>query len=328
MNWFEELMGFQEDSPQQVQANITLDGNTLESRINGNRLQFGSLETPSLGELRDRVHSCKYSPGKVSVREVVADVQQLHSNAVNSGSMFQVASQFNLLEMVSPNKTPEHGVGIYENDRTQGPACAVAAGAGTIYRNYFAPVNGQTGQSIQNQIDCLEDIGNALGNSNNSLWNMSNGYALASRAGLLEISNKLQVASQGQRDELRQLLRVGIQQNTEVTLGKSRHTVSQVYCSALPVAYTNHPPSLWEPFARLVLEATYEATICAAILNSNNRLFLTFIGGGVFGNEHDWIVDAIQRSLKEYAHVDLDVVIVSFGSPKRGIQCLLTDTRD
>jgi hypothetical protein len=30
--------------------------------------------------------------------------------------------------MVSPNITPEAGVGIYENDRTQGPACAVAAG--------------------------------------------------------------------------------------------------------------------------------------------------------------------------------------------------------
>ncbi len=62
------------------------------------------------------------------VRELIADVQQLHIKKTNAGSLFQVASQFNLLEMVSPNVTPEQGVGRYENDRTQGPACAIAAG--------------------------------------------------------------------------------------------------------------------------------------------------------------------------------------------------------
>jgi hypothetical protein len=31
----------------------------------------------------------------------------LHTNVSNAGSLFQVASQFNLLEMVSPNYTPE-----------------------------------------------------------------------------------------------------------------------------------------------------------------------------------------------------------------------------
>jgi len=73
--------------------------------------------------------------------------------------------QFNLLEMASPSVTPEQGVGIYEHDHTQGPACAIAAGAGTIYRNYFARVKGQIGQAASNQIDCLADIGAALGNS-------------------------------------------------------------------------------------------------------------------------------------------------------------------
>ncbi|MCK5683507.1 hypothetical protein KAJ27_05280 [bacterium] len=54
--------------------------------------------------------------------------------------MFQVASQFNLLEMVSPGVTPEEGVGRYEHDHTQGPACAIACGVGTIYRNYFEAI--------------------------------------------------------------------------------------------------------------------------------------------------------------------------------------------
>ncbi len=93
--------------------------------------------------------------------------------------------------MVSPDVTPEHGVGIYENDFTQGPACAIAAGAGTIYRNYFAVISDQVGQSARNQIDCLADIGVALGNSEQELWEMRNGYALASREGLIGITRIL-----------------------------------------------------------------------------------------------------------------------------------------
>jgi hypothetical protein len=238
-----------------------------------------------------------------------------------------VASQFNLLEMVSSSVTPERGVGIYDYDRTQGSACAIAAGAGTIYRNYFAIVNGKIGQSADNQIDCLADIGNALGNSDNHLWEMRNGYALASENGLSEISKRLELSSDSDLDELRQLLRIGIQWDTEVTIADSKHTVSQAYCSALPVAYSHHSSNLWEGFARLILEASYEATICAAILNylnsGNNKLFLTLIGGGVFGNEPDWILGAIRRAVDLYKHVNLDVAIVSHGCSNKQVQQLI-----
>lgn len=128
------------------------------------------VETPSLSVLRERVRRSSAGPSPTTIREVVADVQSLHYDASNAGAMFQVASQFNLLEMTSPNVTPEDGVGIYERDCTQGPACAIAAGAGTIYRNYFAEVNGQIGQTADNQIDCLADIGARLGNTDRRLW--------------------------------------------------------------------------------------------------------------------------------------------------------------
>jgi hypothetical protein len=150
----------------------------------------------------------------LSVRELVADVQELHIDVSNAFSLFQVASQFNLLEMASPSAIPEHGVGIYEYDHTQGPACAIAAGAGTIYRNYFVPLHGRIGQSENNQIDCLAGLGRALGNSKNRLWEMRNGYALASASGLMEVSNHLRASSEKDLDELRQLLRVGIQRDT------------------------------------------------------------------------------------------------------------------
>jgi len=251
MTWFETITGFPEESPQQVRENITVEGQTLTSHANGRVLVYGRLKTPSLAELRERVHASGHPSGKISVREVVANVQHLHTDVSNAGSLFQVASQFNLLEMVSPNYTPEDGVSIYEHDRTQGPACAIAAGAGTIYRNYFAIVNGQTGQSANNQIDCLADIGAALGNTRSRLWEMRNGYALASENGLVEIAQRLKDSSESELDRLRQLLRIGIQWNTQVTLNDSTHTVSQAYCSALPVAYSRHPSHLWAAFARL-----------------------------------------------------------------------------
>src|ERR1041385_98388 len=328
MTWFETLTGLSEQSPQQVRANITVDGRTLASHANGKVFVFGQLETPTLAELRERVSASGHKRGKISVREVVANVQHVHTDPSNAGSLFQVASQFNLLEMVSPNFTPESGVGIYEHDRTQGPACAIAAGAGTIYRNYFANVNGQTGQPAENQIDCLADLGAALGNTESRLWEMRNGYALASESGLIEIAQRLQNSSETELDRLRQLLRIGIQWNSQVTLNDSRHTVSQAYCSALPVAYSRHPPQLWAPFARLILEAAYEATICTAILNAmrhgSNRLFLTLLGGGAFGNETAWIIEGIQRALTLYKNVELDVAIVSYGSSNPYVQQLVT----
>ena len=327
MTWFEVLTGFREMSPSQVRKNIIVDGETLTSHINGKVMACGRLETPSLAELRERVHTGGRGGGKISVREVVADVQALHADVSNDGSLFQVASQFNLLEMVSPNVTPEHGVGIYENDHTQGPACAIAAGAGTIYRNYFAPVNGQIGQSESNQIDCLADLGRGLGNSDNRLWQMRNGYALASRSGLIEISNRVRVSSENELDELRKLLRIGIQWNTQVTLKDSTHKVSQVYCSALPVNYSNHASDLWADFARLVLEASYEATICTAILNwlstGNNCVFLTLLGGGAFGNETNWITEGVKRALKLYEDWNIEVAIVSYGVSKGYVRQLV-----
>lgn len=318
MSWFETLTGFREESPDQVRKNLVVEGNILKSLVNKKAYICGQLETPTLDELRQRVNAIASSSGKLKLLSVVGNVQNMHVDSLNAGAMFQVASQFNLLEMVGPQVVPERGVAIYEHDHTQGPACAISAGAGTIYRNYFAPVNGQIGQSADNQIDCLADLGTALGNADNHLWKMQNGYALPTLAALEEINARLQSADEAGRDKLRGLLRIGVQWQVEVTLKDAGHTVSQAYCSALPVTYSNIAARHWESFARLVLEASYEATICAAILNAqqtgSNRLFLTMLGGGAFGNDKSWILDAIKRSVNLYQNHNLEVYIVSYGS--------------
>lgn len=318
MNWFEKLTGFTETSPLQVRQNITVHGELLTSKVNGKSYVCGVLKTPSLDELRQKISSCVNSvANKISLKEIVADVQQLHADPLNKGALFQVASQFNLLEMVSPRVTPEQGIGIYEYDHTQGPACAIAAGAGTMYRNYFAQVNGQIGQTEDNQIDCLFDLGSEIGNADAKLWQMKNGYALPSKQGIAFINEHLKNISDNEIDNIRKRLRIGIQSNTQVTLHNCSHLISQTYCSALPVAYSEHSPSVWENFARLVLEAAYEATLCAGILNAdetgNKTVYMTLLGGGAFGNKPEWIFDAITRAVKLYQHADLELIFVSYG---------------
>lgn len=314
--WFEKLTGFREENGEQVRSLISVEGGRMVSSANGREMGCGHLQIPSLAELRKQVEPIAAS-GQVTLREVVADVQELHKDPTNAHAFFQVASQFNLLEMPASHVTPDAGIDGYEDDHTQGPACAIACGAGTIYRNYFVPVGDHIGQSSRHQIDCLADLGEALCNRDERLWEMRNGYALATQEGLAEISQFLSAADEETRDQAASLLRIGVQRDVEVTLTTSRHSVTQAYCSAVPISYSQHSTDEWAPFAKLVLDASYEATFCAAILNAaktgQNRVFLTLIGGGVFGNRTDWILQAIKRAVTKVPKYDLDVAIVSYG---------------
>jgi hypothetical protein len=157
---------------------------------------------------------------------------------------------------------------------------------------------------------------------------MTNGYALATGPGLEAISRHIRNASPAEVDALRAALRIGVHWDVEVTDGREaeRPTVSQAFCSALPVAYSALPGIAWEPFARVVLEAAYEATLWAAVANAqrgtSNVIFLTLLGGGAFGNPTGWILEAIHRALETVSDVDLDVRIVSFGDPPAGVMRL------
>lgn len=124
--------------------------------------------------------------------------------------------------------------------------------------------------------------------------------------------------------------------------------MNQVYCSALSCGYSGVDNEHWAPLATLILEASYEATLLAALcshirtirkksqddpfplpqtqtqtqtqkmssaaeennININidtnikypHKVFLTFLGGGVFRNEAPWIAHAIGRALAVVAH--------------------------
>ena len=322
MDWFERITGFEERSYGETQAALKVVGGKLLSDASQRACAVGQLETPSLAQLRERVQGIDRTAGEIKVSALQGDVRRLHGQPLNSQALFQVASQFNLLEMASPDLTPEDGVTRYQDDRTQGPACAMAAGAATIYRNYLAPVGGGIGQTRERQFDCLADIGQALGNAGGSLWDMRNGYALCTQPGLAAIDARLKAMSPDEIDALRGQLRIGLQWDVEVTDAPAPdQRVSQAFCSALPVAYTKVAPQHWERFATLVLEAAYEATLLAGVLNRQRTgcptVFLTSLGGGAFGNPAEWIEAARSRALEAVGGYDLDVRLISFGQPKK-----------
>lgn len=325
--WFEQLTGFKEGTPNNVRNNLRIEGDSFISKVNNKKITFGKLQIPTLGELKKISPPREIYKDRINAEEIVADVQELHCQFENSDALFQAASQFNLLEMVGPHISPEQGVDRYENDYTQGPACAIACGAGTIYRNYFVELENQIGQTTENQIDCLELIGQELNNDELNLWQMKNGYAMVNQNGLLAINKKIAALSLLEREELKEKLKVGIQWNTEVTKSITKHKVSQIYCSALPVAYCHLDSIYWEYFARIVLEATYEATLYTALINYDKtdspKVYLTLVGGGAFGNEEHWILESLLQSISKFKNTPLDVKVVSYGqSNKNLVNCL------
>jgi len=341
-DWFEQLTGFAEQNAAHTHAQLRLEAGRLHSRVNGRSYAAGRLELPSLAELRAQVAALEPAPAGAQLQQsqLRGDARALHHAPEQAGALVQVASQFNLLEMTGPNVCPEDGITRYQFDPTQGPACAIAAGAGTLYRQYFVPMpGGQLGQSSAQQINTLADLGAALGHSAQTpLWRYRNGYVLCSAQGLAHIHQQLQRLDETGRDALRALLRIGLHWDVEVTdalplgalanagrgpgtpgaqahAGAGGQLLSQAYCSALPVAYSSEPASAWAGFAQLVLEAAYEATLLAGVLNQrrtgNARLLLTRLGGGAFGNRAEWIDAAIARAIALCQRQPLHVLHVS-----------------
>lgn len=313
---------------------------TTKLRWKGNyappvEVTFGSFSTPSVQDLRAECTrlaqqcgvSTETTTNRITWDNIQASVMDLHADPANTGAIFQAASQFNCLEMVSPAVKPEEGIARYQGDFTQGPACAISCGPGTAFRNYLVEFpDGDVGQKCKRQINTLAPILARMTDYNNGVptkVSMRNGYANATNKELTALHGI--VHEHG--DELIGLLKVGVQRDTEVTHPTlTGRLVTQVYCSAVPVSYSHARKEEWAPLGRVVLKGAYEATLLEAVRKhlikkqqgtalEPTKVFLTMVGGGAFGNDMEWIWEAM-----EYAHnavrsypVSLDVHIVHYG---------------
>ena len=136
----------------------------FHNHVASRSIRAGEFQTRSVRELREIVRFIA-SQRSLFGRDVTytdaktADILEEPGKRDHLFGVFQLASQFNGLEFVSPTAIPERGITIYEDDRTQGPRAAMACPAGTAFRNYFVKMpNGQTGQTHDNQINNLAKL--------------------------------------------------------------------------------------------------------------------------------------------------------------------------
>jgi len=314
--------------------------------------KVGNFQTPSLHELQNLLAKVECFPrdGTIKLGVEFGDVAAKQALSENRFATFQVASQFNCLEFPSQNVLPEAGITGYVHDRTQGPACAISCGPATAFRNYFVPLDKfgniaddtsvhQTGQSRTLQINTLRDFGRAAGNDpGERYFRMVGGYTITDTQKLEDFTRDM--GDDERRLRAAQSLRVGVHKNVQVTshswgriaVREPSQLITQVFCSACPIAYNSMTRrEHWELLGKMVLESAYEATLLVAILNAidhnfehgSNRVFLTCLGGGVFGNPTPWIVVAIEKALRMFKDYALDVRIVSYSNVEPEIDDLV-----
>lgn len=309
--WFEALFGFRERSWEDARARLVVDGEVLTSTANGRQFRIGRFDLPDLATLR----AVTAPPGRLTVRhEVVDDILVEHARPAHRGAAFQVASQRNCLEFPSPSVVPEDGLTDYAADPTQGPACALAAAAGTAWRTLHVPVGRATGQTRTRQLDLYDGVLALLG----PWFDARNGYTFSDPSRLARLAARLDEVG---RERALGAVRVGVQSQVGVDFADRWTPVSaptwvtQVFCSAVSCAYDQTTPlHAWEPLARLILDASYEATLRAAARDlvegrGSGVVWLTQLGGGVFGNRPGWIADAMRRALRVCGDLPLDVVV-------------------
>jgi len=310
--WFGDTFGFDEVDRRTVLSQIVEDGEYVVSRPTGRRFRRGTLEVLTLDALRRSAAALIPSATPTTLAEVFGDIREIHVDPESAGATFQVASQVNLLEMAGPAVTPDQGIDIYEQDHTQGPACAIACGAGTLHRNYLVELDGAKGQTADRQINAFSGLAAALGMT----VPVKNGYVWPAAAQLVQAKALIESSDTDERDRLAGALAIGVQADTEVTWRDAGHTVAQAYCSALPIAYVGLNRELWEPLARLVLDASYEATLCAAAVTAartgNRVAYLTRLGAGAFGNPVNWVDAALDRALERAGSFGLELRLVTY----------------
>jgi len=294
-------------------------------RAAGHEWGAGRFETPSIGDLRARAAAQPTAPGGGMGRcrlfilrggTALTDIGALE--AFDDGdTLFQVASQFNCLEAPSPRIVP---IVDYFDDWTQGPRASIAAFPGTFLRHYRAP-DSSGNRFVQSnagpQIDLLHDT------CSPGVACVQGGYVTAQQ---VNESDRLA----GELQERFPKIRVGVHEVVEVVLGHNWNgpvanphpRIAQVFTSTLAAGgyssgLTLESEGPWRTVARQLLRAAYLGTLLAAKTLHKRRVVLTLIGGGVFGNPHDLICEALSMALEEAEQVgdSLDVIVNTYRSP-------------
>jgi hypothetical protein len=283
--------------------------------VSGHSWQAGHFELVSIGDLKSRADKllskgvdAKAHLWVLDGASPVTDIGALQ--ATSRDTLFQVASQFNCLESSGPRVT---NVANYFHDFTQGPRASISAFPATLLRHYRAP--GAGGRSFVQQTDGeqIDLLADACGGRVSQ-----NGYFTGEGINDLEATI---AALDTQFDKLR----VGVHNDVQVVLGynwdgavadSEDRRIAQVFTSTAAGGCYGAEEILgagtFVQASRQLLRAAYLGTLLAAVCLGYKRVCLTLIGGGVFQNPINLIVDSIFWALDEvrpYLSEDLEVIV-------------------
>jgi hypothetical protein len=299
-NWFEQLIGKPE-----TEFNYTLA--EVPPKYHSSMGKFNQL---SINELKERVADfpVNNSDGvklQVDYRTSYGYMHLFDTSALQftapENSLFQVASNFNCLEVPKANYNPFNGWFLTNQmtDMTQGPSASGGAAFGSILRLLEHKIK---------PIDLLADVP-VIKSKNGKVpydWNST-----------------VQVADNG-------LIKVGLHRNTRAAFLRMSNNfaynpqgplINQVFTSTC-ICENTRPNSL----SRTLLEAAYEGTYLCAVVTQAPLVVLTLIGGGVFNNNHELIIQAMMKAHDKYApYLAKDCIIklpLFIPNPRNELSCL------
>jgi hypothetical protein len=325
-DWFKQLTGVDESAFQPtsfthegVQDKYPhLPGYALEllNSKTGKKYGAGKFSTRSIEQLSSEfketepardIKQCEFTFITASHTSAVdkLDVMRQQADPNNAGAMFQVASNFNAVEGMTEDNVPmstQSFTTYYIYDRTQGPAASIGAGAAAIARVYaphYTPAALPSMWTQSTQVELLENL--------RDYFTVVNGYVV------LNVGEK--PVGKDESGELLGKVKIAMHSGVQVTFAgreydyfivvNNGHTIDQVFSAAVNIKQgasgeRNARFASTRDRVLLILKAAYEGAYLAALVNGNKKLFLTAIGGGVFGNQMGDILHAAIEAHAKY----------------------------
>lgn len=292
--WFDLLMGVPESEWRETYIPALPEIKTNQMSLRDLNKQLFSLTGSTNGAPVESKHS------QIRIINVAKsedmNVMKLQRLPKNRGAMFQVASNFNGLENISPHSSANEPdfLSNYIDDPTQGPYASISAGYAAIERWKL---------NAENEINILKQL--------KPWFPLHNGYvALADQTRSLseQEDSKLYWKLMGRVNVL-------WHENVQVTfdehfrlLNDPNQTIHQVLTASLNISQgengeQNQLQDEKRSFAHtlFLLKAAYLSAYHAAFACRATKLFLTLVGGGVFGVPHEWIyqvINLVHRAMK------------------------------
>ncbi|CAB9500420.1 expressed unknown protein [Seminavis robusta] len=318
---------------------------------------IGPFCTPTVEELRAQVKQTMMDQPEEENKDrqfyclYHVDIGELQTRLKTTDRcLIQIAGNFNCLNVPNRRRKPDEGrlVELAFQQKTQGPAATFGPLACNLFRTHFSmPTPQYSGQTLKHQISLLDNVKEYTGIPING--------KLTLRGDEIPIPDTMDL------DAIVGKVRVGLQTDCHVMYGRNKRQ-REVYLldtakhcddfSKLPIvdqchvaavnwnsltedhtrnhvpAWTQTPAKQKEIYnlSRALLRAGYEGVYLAALMRRTKHLYLTLVGGGVFGNPNQLIVQELAHAHKKWASHPascLEAVYLCGYSQKDNVECLL-----